>query len=122
MWLARVRALTEADPWTLGFSIVSQSNGQRLGSCGFKGPPDPSGVVEIAYGVIPDHQSRGYATEAAETLVDFAFRSDLVRVVRAHTQPGNGASARVLVKCGFERVGEVIDEEDGLVWRWERGR
>jgi RimJ/RimL family protein N-acetyltransferase len=30
------------------------------------------------------------------------------------------ASARVLAKCGFRRVGEVIDPEDGLVWRWEK--
>jgi [ribosomal protein S5]-alanine N-acetyltransferase len=25
----------------------------------------------------------------------------------------------VLTKCRFERVGEVVDPEDGLVWRWE---
>jgi len=29
--------------------------------------------------------------------------------------------ARVLECCGFECVGEVMDPEDGLVWRWERG-
>jgi hypothetical protein len=26
----------------------------------------------------------------------------------------------VLEKCGFERIGAVIDPEDGQVWRWER--
>jgi len=122
VWLARVEASAAAEPWIHGFSIASQSTGETVGSCGYKGPPDLYGMVEIAYGVHPDHQGRGYATEAAATLADFAFRSGLVRVVRAHTQPGNGASARVLVKCGFERVGEVIDDEDGLVWRWERAR
>ncbi len=30
------------------------------------------------------------------------------------------ASGRVLIKCGFRRIGEVIDPEDGLVWRWEK--
>jgi hypothetical protein len=39
-------------------------------------------------------------------------------VVRAHTKYPN--SERVLTKCGFERIGEVIDPEDGLVCRWER--
>ncbi|MGH7631966.1 MAG: hypothetical protein ACREOF_21740 [Gemmatimonadales bacterium] len=29
------------------------------------------------------------------------------------------ASARVLEKLGFRRLGEVIDPEDGPVWRWE---
>jgi hypothetical protein len=26
----------------------------------------------------------------------------------------------VLRRCGFEQAGEVIDPEDGLVWRWQR--
>ena len=50
----------------------------------------------------------------------FAFASGRVRLVRAHTKPDNGASARVLAKCGFRWVGEVIDPEDGLVCRWEQ--
>ncbi len=29
------------------------------------------------------------------------------------------ASTRVLTKCKFKWVGEVMDPEDGLVWRWE---
>ena len=80
------------------------------------------GVVEIAYGIDPDHQGRGYATEAAAALVEFALATDTVRLVRAHTLPESNASTRVLTKCGFEHIGEHIDPEDGLVWRWERGR
>jgi ribosomal-protein-alanine N-acetyltransferase len=118
-WLARVSAATASDPWTHGFSAVDRTNGSVIGGCAFKGPPDPDGVVEIAYGVNPDSRGRGYATEVARALVDFAFASGLVRLVRAHTQPGNSASTRVLAKCGFERVGEVVDPEDGLVSRWE---
>ena len=119
-WLARVRASTEADPWTHGFSMVDRASGAVIGSCGYKDPPDLEGVVEIAYGVDPDYQGHGYATEAARALVHFAFGSDGVRLIRAHTLPGNDASTRVLTKCGFEKVGEVVDPEDGLVWRWER--
>ena len=119
-WLARVRASTTPDPWTLGFAIVNRTDGKVVGSCGYKGPPGPDGVVEIAYGVEPAFQGRGYATEAARVLTDYAFRSGAVCVVRAHTRPHNNASTRVLTKCGFERVGEVIDPEDGLVWRWEK--
>ena len=77
-------------------------------------------MVEIAYGVAPDHQGNGYATEAAEALVAYAFSSGKVRVVRAHTFLEANASTRVLAKCGFRRVGEVSDPEDGPVWRWEK--
>ncbi len=118
-WLARVRSLTSADPWTCFFSIVDRFSDAVIGQCGYKGPPSGDGIVEIAYGVDEDYQGRGYATEAAHALVEHAFGTDRVRVVRAHTLLEANASTRVLTKCGFERVGEVIDPEDGLVWRWE---
>jgi RimJ/RimL family protein N-acetyltransferase len=122
-WLARLRASPVADPWTCGFALVHRASGARIGTCGYKGRPGPDGVVEIAYGVDPEYQGRGYATEAAKALVAYALLSSSssgrVHVVRAHTLSGPNASTRVLAKCGFERVGEVIDPEDGLVWRWE---
>ena len=118
-WLARVRATTVADPWTCGFIMLHRATGEAVGSCAFKSPPDPDGIVEIAYGVNPDHQQRGYATEAAQGLVKYAFASGRVRTVRAHTLREKNASTRVLTKCGFAHVGEVIDPDDGLVWRWE---
>ena len=83
-------------------------------------PPSADGVVEIAYGVASEHQGNGYATEAAQALVAYTFTFGEVRVVRAHTLPESGASKQVLAKCGFRHVGEVIDPEDGLVWRFEK--
>jgi RimJ/RimL family protein N-acetyltransferase len=119
-WLARLDSMNEPDPWVVGFAVVLRDDGSVIGTAGFKGPPGADGVVEIAYGVAPEHQGKGYATEAAEALVALALRSGRVRVVRAHTRPGPNASTRVLEKCGFRNLGEVIDPEDGLVWRWER--
>jgi len=118
-WLARVKASTSADPWTHGFAVVHRASGTVVGSCGYKGPPGADAVVEIAYGINGDYRGRGYATEAARALIDFAFGTGRVRIVRAHTLPLESASTRVLTKCRFERVGEVVDPEDGLVWRWE---
>jgi RimJ/RimL family protein N-acetyltransferase len=40
-------------------------------------------------------------------------------IVRAHTLPERNASTRILEKCGFTFRGEILDPEDGLVWRWE---
>jgi RimJ/RimL family protein N-acetyltransferase len=119
-WLARVRASTGADPWTLGFAVVHRASATIIGSCGYKGPPDSDGVVELSYGINPDQRGKGYATEAAEALVIYAFGDSRVRVVRAHTFENANASTRVLTKCGFRYIGEVIDPEDGLVWRWEK--
>lgn len=119
-WLALLAAATHADPWILGFNILRRDDGVIVGQCGFKGPPDKDGVVEIAYCVEEDCRRNGYATEAAEALTAHAFNHDGVRLVRAHTLPEPNASARVLTKAGFRNVGEVIDPEDGPVWRWEK--
>jgi RimJ/RimL family protein N-acetyltransferase len=90
-----------------------------VGTCGFKGPP-ADGVVEIAYGIDPEHQRKGYATEVARALVDYAFSRENVRLVRAHTLPDAVASKRVLNKCGFRYVGDTVDPDDGTVCRFER--
>jgi RimJ/RimL family protein N-acetyltransferase len=119
-WLARIRASATPDPWTYGYEVLLLQDGTFIGNAGFKGPPDGEGSVEIAYRIEPAYQGRGFATEAAQGLVNFASRDSRVSVIRAHTLPTGRASIRVLEKCGFGFVGEVVDPEDGLVWRFER--
>lgn len=118
-WIERVRT-SDGDPWSLGFLAVEQNGESPVGAVAFKGPPDATGMVEVAYGIDPAFQRRGYATEAVDALVAFAFASGRVTRVRAHTRPENHASARVLNKCGFEKVGPFTDPVDGSVYRWER--
>jgi RimJ/RimL family protein N-acetyltransferase len=119
-WIAHLREAPGPDPWTLGFAVVHRDEDRVIGSAAFKGAPDEDGVVEIAYGIAPAYEGRGYATEAAKALVAFARERVDVTSLRAHTKPENGASGHVLAKSGFQHVGEVEDPEDGLVWRWER--
>ena len=118
-WLERVWNSTDADPWVHGFVATLREDGTFVGQCGFKAPPDASGVVEIASGIAPGFEGRGFATEAAGELVRFALGQAGVTCVRAHTLPTNVASIRVLAKCGFQSVGEFSDPEDGLVMRFE---
>jgi RimJ/RimL family protein N-acetyltransferase len=121
-WLDHLRrsAGTPGDPWLYGFFLVEKASGVIIGTAGFKGPPDGDGMVEIAYGIAPERQGQGFATEAAGALLRFAAADPRVHVLRAHTLPEPNASTHVLRKCGFAHLGEVIDPEDGPVWRWER--
>ena len=119
-WIAALRLASGADPWKHGFWVTERGGAEIIGGAGFKGPPDGDGVVEIAYGIAPSHQGKGYATEAAGALVRFAGADPRVRIVRAHTLPEPNASTKVLTKCGFVHIGGVVDPEDGPVWRWER--
>jgi [ribosomal protein S5]-alanine N-acetyltransferase len=117
-WLAHMRASKGPDPWTHGFRVLDAGTNLAIGMCGFKGPP-ADGAVEIAYAVDPEHEGKGLATEAAQALVDFASTREEVRLIRAHSLPNGNASKRVLEKCGFRYVGEVVDPEDGTVSRFE---
>lgn len=118
-WLSRMRASQDGDPWAFAFRVVERGSDSTIGTCSFKGPP-AGGVVEIAYAINPEYQGKGYATEAAQALLDFAAAREEVVNVIAHTLPSGVASKRVLAKCGFSYVGEVVDPEDGVVARFER--
>lgn len=58
-WLAALRASHDPDPWRHGFFLVHRGAGAAVGSAGFKGPPDSTGTVEIAYGVAPSCEGHG---------------------------------------------------------------
>ena len=106
-------------PWT-GYLAVDRAQQIIVGTCSFTAPPDPEGVVEIAYFTFPPFEGRGYASAMAAGLVELAEGTGGIRRVRAHTLPEGNASTRILEKLGFERVGEAVDPEAGHVWRWER--
>jgi len=119
-WLALLESSSEQDPWIHGFCIVND-DGVHVGLGSFKGPP-VDGIVEIAYAVAPKYQGKGYASNAVRALVALAFESGQVRTVRGHTMPDGIASQCVLINSGFSKVGEVVERDDGLVWRFELRR
>jgi RimJ/RimL family protein N-acetyltransferase len=87
------------------------ANGRSLliGAGGFKGPADAEGVVEIGYSIVRDHQRLGYATEAVEGWLRFAFASKEVKTVIGQTLPSLIASIGVLEKLGFRFAGAGSD-------------
>jgi len=61
--------------------------------------------VEIGWRLAADHWGRGYATEGARALVDYAFDDLGVKRVIGVTHPGNKASQHVLQKAGLSDLG-----------------
>jgi len=102
-----------------GYYVVDADTLDIVGSCGFKGEPSEDGTVEIAYFTYPGFEGRGYATEMARKLLKLAADCMMIKQVIAHTLPEANASTRVLEKVAMNFGGEVIDPDDGRVWRWE---
>lgn len=107
--------------WWAPLLFVERVTHLVIGIGGFKGPPI-SGDVEVGYAIAPSHRGRGFATEAVAAMTAAAFKQPAVERVIAHTLPAPGSSPRVLTKCGFTQVGEDLEPEAGLVWRWELPR
>jgi len=74
-----------------------------IGCCGIEQRDGEE--AEIGYWLGVPFWGQGYATEAARAVIDYAF-GELGRVtLQAGARVSNGASRRVLEKCGFQWTG-----------------
>ena len=106
--LALGRQNPQQRDWYAAWSI-EQRDGTPVGDLCFKGL-SAEGIAEIGYGIYDSFQRRGYATEALQGALRWAFRHPEVTAIEAEADPGNTASRRVLEKCGFLPNG-VMGEE-----------
>lgn len=108
----------EAEWWN--YFIVFRPESRLVGTCGFKGMPEPDGSVEIGYEIADAYWGRGLGTEAARALTEWAVQQPGVKAVTAHTLAEENASTAILRKLGFSFVEEKIDLEDGRIWAWRK--
>jgi RimJ/RimL family protein N-acetyltransferase len=77
-------------------------DGALIGMCGLDRRQDG---VELGYWLGVPFWGRGYATEAARALIDYAFAKLGHEVLSSGARVSNPASRRVLEKCGFQWTG-----------------
>jgi RimJ/RimL family protein N-acetyltransferase len=97
-------------------AIVRREDGAVVGFVNFHGPPGTNDIAapeaaELGWTVFPAYRRRGYATEVARTLMDWAAREHAVRRFISSTTPDNAASLRVHAKLGFIPTGEIVEGE-----------
>jgi RimJ/RimL family protein N-acetyltransferase len=90
-----------------------------LGSIGTGFPTGEPPTSVMGYGVYPEFEGQGYATEAAQGVVQWAFEHPTVAVVRATIHRTNRGSRRVAAKCGLRETGQQVTTDDGLLDVWE---
>ena len=103
--LSRMAKDLENQYWYSNWQIVQKEINTVIGGICFKGPPDSFGKVEIGYGVEKQYQNRGYATEAIQAVITWAFGQDKMKTVMAETDRDNIPSQSVLRKNGFIETG-----------------
>ena len=121
----QIAADPRQEPWLLRMMVRrpdrpdQTARGEAVGYVNFHAPPDERGMVEIGYQVVAHHRGRGYATEAATAMWQWAAGHG-ARVLRASIAPHNAPSIALVRRAGFRPVGEQQDEVDGLEVVWER--
>lgn len=91
------------------WACIEKSSGAFLGWCGVKHMPE-DGEYDLGYRFLEEHWGKGYATEAASAVRDFARRELPGKRVVGKAMLDNAASRRVLEKIGMVFEGN-IDEE-----------
>lgn len=89
--------------------IVKDENDNFIALAGFcfydpKFENFENGKVEISYQLTKESWGKGYATEIANALKDYAFKTYSIDKIVAATVSDNDASKKVLEKCGFKLV------------------
>lgn len=102
------------------FAVALKDSAELIGFCGLI-HPNGQKEAELKYAYSRSVWGKGYATEIAIAMIDYAAHVHGHTYLIATTAPQNTASHNVLLKAGMKKA-ELIQEEDGtstqvFVWR-----
>lgn len=85
------------------FAVTRQIDGALVGACGYarNGAAEP----ELGYWIGEPYWNAGFATEAVQAVIDYAFANAGLEAITSSCRVVNAASRRVLEKCGFQWTG-----------------
>ena len=95
-----------AGPW---FAVEQLDTPGLIGSVSLQLGEHRQG--ELGFIFHPDHQGRGYATEAARAVLRVAFEDHELHRVYGRLEPRNVGSGRVLEKLGMRREALLLENE-----------
>ena len=110
-WLNLVSSRWKSDH--IGFcAIVEKQTDKFVGWCGLWRLKETS-ELEIGYAIAKNAWGKGFATEAAQVFLRYAFEQLKPDKIVAVAEPENASSRRVMEKLGmkFVRLGEFYNRE-----------
>jgi len=117
---AQLDADPQYRPWSVR-AIVSHAARTMVGHVRFHSRPDPDylrpfapAAVEFGYHVFPKYRRQGYATEAAGAAMDWAQAAFGIGRFIVSVSPDNTPSLALAARFGFARIGQHMDETDGI--------
>ena len=101
-------AAYEETPFKGRFAVIEKRTGAFIGTFLLKDSETITGL-EIGYALLQDYWGKGYATELLNEGVKFAFDKHAITELYAITELHNEASRKVLTKCGFNQMDNILE-------------
>ena len=95
----------------LSAAVVLEPAGELVGDVSLLWASEAHRQGELGFALATAHHGKGYATEAARPVLDFAFGALGLHRVTGRLEPRNLASARVLEKLGMRREAHLVENE-----------
>lgn len=87
-----------------GWWFLREPGGPALGVAALRPLPDTP-WIEVGYHLTPEARGKGFATEAARTLLAYGFRTLELPEIHAIVLPSNAPSQAVMARLGMARIG-----------------
>jgi RimJ/RimL family protein N-acetyltransferase len=110
---ALIESMQDAEPGAPGewfqLALEDRSSGVLVGDLALKVDADETRVAEVGFTLAPEHQGKGYGTEALEAMLDWAFETFGLHRIYAVTDALNVPAATMLERVGFRREAHFHD-------------
>lgn len=93
------------------FAVLLKPEEILIGACGIRISPGDPELADIGYCYNRIYWQKGYAAEAARSLIDFGFEKLGLRRIVATCDTENRGSSRVMEKIGMRREGHFIEDK-----------
>lgn len=108
--LSKVNKPTGFESWM----IILTETKEIIGDIGFKGYNFIDNSCDLGYGLVTQHQQKGYAVEAAHALINWAFKHERLQKITATCLISNLPSAKLLQKLNM-----TLHSQDSTMLHWE---
>lgn len=112
-WISSSRERYEQGE-VVNFALVLRADGKLIGAMGLRIDQE-HGRAELGYWIGKNYWNQGYATEAAQAVVQYGFETGGLNRIHASHLTRNPASGRVMQKIGMQHEGRLRQH----VRKWE---
>lgn len=95
----------------INWAITLKGDDKMLGVIGHYRIKPEHYRAEVGYMILPEYHGKGITTEAVQCVVDYGFNTMQLHSIEGVIDPENGASEKVLQKCGFVKEAHFKENE-----------